>query len=101
MQTDSGLDGPHPRWRHRFAFPNRDEMAQKKKFYAVRCGHKHGVYRTWEECKTQVDGYSKADYKGFSTLKDAEDYLNDGVKKPKPPSAEQVRGHHRASTSMA
>jgi len=76
-------------------------MAQKKKFYAVRCGHKTGVYRTWEECKTQVDGYSNADYKGFATLKDAEDYLNDGVKKPKPPSTEQMGGHSGASTSMA
>jgi len=57
-------------------------MAQKKKFYAVRCGHKPGVYRTWEECKAQVDAYSNADYRGFSTVKEAEDYLNDGVKKP-------------------
>jgi ribonuclease HI len=76
-------------------------MAQKKKFYAVRCGHKPGVYWTWEECKTQVDGYSNADYKGFSTLKDAEDYLGGGVRKLKPPSAEQVSGRNRAATSMA
>ena len=53
-------------------------MARKKKakFYAVRMGHKPGVYQTWEKCRLQVEGYPNADYKSFSTLKHAEDYLN-------------------------
>ena len=60
-------------------------MAQKKKFYAVRSGHKPGIYQTWDECKAQVDGYSNADYKGFSTLKDAQVYL--GIEaKPEAPA---------------
>jgi ribonuclease HI len=57
-------------------------MAGKKsKFYAVRSGREPGIYRTWDECKAQVDGYAKAEYKSFSSLQDAEDYLN-GVASP-------------------
>ena len=39
------------------------------KFYAVRKGKKTGIYTTWDECKEQVDGYPKAEYKGFKTKK--------------------------------
>ncbi|MGH9854118.1 MAG: viroplasmin family protein, partial [Blastocatellia bacterium] len=52
-------------------------MAGKKsKFYAVRSGREPGIYRTWDECKAQVDGYAKAEYKSFSSLQEAEAYLN-------------------------
>lgn len=44
-------------------------MAQK--FYAVRRGKTPGVYRTWAECKAQVDGYSCASYKSFATAEEA------------------------------
>lgn len=51
-------------------------MAKKKKnFYAVKEGIKPGVYKTWEECKAQVDGYSCAVYKGFNTRAEAIAYL--------------------------
>jgi len=48
---------------------------QTKKFYAVRNGREPGIYRTWAECKEQVDGYANAQYKGFSSLEDARAYL--------------------------
>jgi ribonuclease HI len=61
-------------------------MAQKK-FYAVRNGREPGIYRTWDECKAQVDGYPNAAYKGFARLEDAEAYL--GItKSPAPRSVE-------------
>src|SRR5262245_64866799 len=50
-------------------------MAQKR-FYAVRVGHKPGIYQTWEECRIQVEGYPNAVYKGFAMLSDATAYLN-------------------------
>jgi ribonuclease HI len=62
-------------------------MAQKK-FYAVRSGRQPGVYLTWDECKAQVDGYTNAEYKGFSTRQEAEAYFggknlpNDATPKP-------------------
>ena len=36
----------------------------KKKIYAVRKGHKTGLFYTWDECKKAVYGYSGAEYKG-------------------------------------
>ena len=45
------------------------------KFYAVRCGRQRGIYSTWEACRSQVEGYPGAQYKSFSNLKDAEDYV--------------------------
>lgn len=46
-----------------------------KRFYAVKSGYKPGIYETWNECKEQVDGFSGAAYKGFSTRKEAEAFL--------------------------
>jgi ribonuclease HI len=48
---------------------------QRKQYYAVRSGRQRGIYRTWEECKAQVDGYAKAQYRGFSSLEEARAYL--------------------------
>lgn len=45
------------------------------KYYAVRKGHKTGIYRTWAECKSVVDGYSGAQYKSFTTLAEAESFI--------------------------
>ncbi len=46
----------------------------KNKFYAVKVGKTPGVYRTWDDCKAQVDGVSGAIYKSFSTLVEAETF---------------------------
>lgn len=48
-------------------------MAQK--FYAVKKGKKPGVYRTWDECKAQVDGFSGASYKSFPTMEAAREFV--------------------------
>lgn len=47
----------------------------KKKFYAVRKGVTPGVYQTWDECKAQVDGFSGAEYKSFSTPEEAMQFV--------------------------
>lgn len=46
-----------------------------KKFYAVKNGYHIGIFETWDECRKEVDGYSGAEYKGFSTREAAEEYL--------------------------
>ena len=48
-----------------------------KKYYAVKRGKITGIFKSWEECKASVDGYSGAEYKGFTLLKEAEAYLDD------------------------
>lgn len=50
-------------------------MAQKKKYYAVRQGRRVGIFRSWDECKAQVDGYSGTEYKSFLTEKEAKAYI--------------------------
>jgi ribonuclease HI len=55
----------------------------KSTYYAVKSGHKPGIYRSWEECRRHVEGYSNAEYKRFANLDEAEHYLN-GKARPKP-----------------
>ena len=49
------------------------------KYYAVKVGREKGIYHTWEECKEQVDGFEGAEFKSFSNLEDANNYLLDKV----------------------
>ncbi|XP_014902144.1 ribonuclease H1-like isoform X3 [Poecilia latipinna] len=42
-----------------------------KFFYAVRKGIKPGVYKSWEECKIQVDKFPAALFKKFGSERDA------------------------------
>ncbi len=45
---------------------------KKQKYYVVWEGHKPGIYLTWEECKAQIHGFSKAKFKSFKILEEAE-----------------------------
>ncbi|XP_072306524.1 ribonuclease H1 isoform X2 [Eucyclogobius newberryi] len=62
-------------------------MAKGKFYYAVRKGFKPGVYKNWDECKSQVDKFPAAVYKKFPTEKDAWAFFrgeNPVVLPPKP-----------------
>lgn len=59
------------------------------KFYAVRKGKSIGIYDNWDDCKCQVHGYPGCQYKSFSSLKEAEDYLAQSVPPPNPACKEQ------------
>lgn len=48
----------------------------KNNFYGVRVGRKTGVFKTWDECKAQVEGYPGAVYKGFIAEFAAIEYVN-------------------------
>ena len=47
-------------------------MIQKAKFYVVWKGRKTGVFSSWEECAAQVQGYTGAQYKSFTSHAAAE-----------------------------
>lgn len=49
----------------------------KKKYYAVRIGKVPGIYSTWAECKEHVNGVAGAVYKSFSSLEEAEQYIQE------------------------
>jgi ribonuclease HI len=64
----------------------------KQKFYVVWQGATPGVYSSWDECKTQVEGFENARYKSFNSNEEAQrafsenpwKHLNSGKKKPTP-----------------
>lgn len=47
----------------------------KKKFYAVAKGRNPGVYTSWPEAEIQVKGYPGAKFKGFASLTDAKEWV--------------------------
>ncbi|MCR5254525.1 MAG: ribonuclease H family protein [Acetatifactor sp.] len=51
----------------------------KKNFYAVKNGIKPGIYKTWDECKKNVDGFAGALYKGFSTYEEALEFMGEDI----------------------
>lgn len=48
----------------------------KKKIYAVRKGHKTGLFNTWAECQKATAGYSGAEFRGFTEKEEALAFLN-------------------------
>ena len=51
------------------------KMAKGKKVYAVKKGRTTGLFMTWDDCKTQVDGFAGAEYKSFADPAEAMAYL--------------------------
>ena len=45
------------------------------KYYAVRVGKVIGIYFLWKDCEAQVKGYSGAEYKSFTSIMDAVEYI--------------------------
>ncbi len=52
-----------------------------KKYYAVKKGRKTGIFATWAECKSNVDGFSGAVFKSFESKAEAERFVN-GTNEP-------------------
>ena len=46
-----------------------------KRFYGVRKGYTTGIFTNYERVRESILGYSGAEYKGFTTRREAEEYL--------------------------
>ena len=68
------------------------------KYYAVRKGRKIGIYTDWESCRSQVEGFSGAEYKSFLKKPDAEDYLKGGQKSESGGTVAYVDGSFNVKT---
>src|SRR5437016_4202484 len=44
-------------------------------FYAIRKGHKTGIFTNWDEVQPLVDKYPGASYRKFQSLTEAENFL--------------------------
>ena len=53
-----------------------EDFMAKKKIYAVRKGHKTGLFTTWAECQKAVSGYSGDEFRGFTEKEEALAFLN-------------------------
>lgn len=51
-------------------------MGKKKKFYVVWKGKKPGIYKSWKDCKKQVDAFDGAQYKSFLDIETAQKAFN-------------------------
>lgn len=51
------------------------------KWYAVRVGRAAGVYRTWEACREQVEGFSGAAFQSFRSEAEARTYVGSAAAK--------------------
>ncbi len=75
-----------------------------KKFYAVRCGKKTGIYTSWDECRENVHGYKGAEYKSFTTMAEAEAFMSGlkpdtGVKPRDDAAVAYVDGSYNVETT--
>lgn len=61
-----------------------------KKYYAVAKGKTPGIYFTWDDCKAQVEGFSGAMYKGFTSLSEAENFIENVIGKKLDKDYEQM-----------
>ena len=50
-------------------------MKKHYNFYAVAKGRCAGIYSSWSECLSQVDGFKHNSFKGFSTLAEAVNFM--------------------------
>jgi len=73
-------------------------LPKKKKFYVVWAGLVPGIYKTWNECKIQIDGYPGARYKGYFDRISAEKAFQQGPDQRFPPkkikSSTSFNGDH-------
>lgn len=44
-------------------------------YYAVKKGHKIGIFNNWSECKNQINGYKNPVYKKFISYSEAEHFI--------------------------
>lgn len=76
-------------------------MKQKKKFYVVWQGKNTGIFSSWDECRSQVDGEKGAKYMGFYTKAEAElafekgyeNFVGINAKKKQELSDEEIAKH--------
>lgn len=54
-------------------------MPQKYHFYAVKKGHKIGIFNNWRDCKASIDGFPYCCFRGFNDKDEATRWLENRV----------------------
>ena len=76
------------------------------KFYAVKKGRVPGIYKSWEDCKQQIDGHSSAVYKSFKTSEEAAVFMgwtkgNHIIKKHEKSTSQEISAKPDEKTIIA
>jgi len=50
-----------------------------KKYYVVEKGYEPGIYKKWDDCKLQVNGFKGAKFKKYKTIEEANIALTKGI----------------------
>lgn len=66
-------------------------MMTNQKYYVVWEGRQPGIFRTWDECKAQIDHFPNAKYKSYNTYQEAETAYKRGWKQSLFRSQEQMQ----------
>lgn len=73
-----------------------------RKFYVVWSGRSTGVFSTWEECRSVVEGFQGAKYKAYPTEIQAVEAFRDGYRPtPKIPAARRLSENAPAPNLMS
>ncbi|EFO91346.1 CRE-RNH-1.0 protein [Caenorhabditis remanei] len=57
-------------------------MGKNDQYYAVARGRQVGIYRNWNDCKTQIDGFQNARYKKFVNEAEARKFIAENLSVP-------------------
>jgi len=52
---------------------------KKQKYYVVWIGAQPGIYKSWDKCKAQIQGYPGAKYKSFGSEAEAHQAFSQGA----------------------
>jgi viroplasmin and RNaseH domain-containing protein len=56
-----------------------NHQSESKNHYGVRRGRTPGVYRSWDDCQAQVEGFSGCKFQSFNQKRDALDNIASAV----------------------
>lgn len=70
----------------------------KQKYYVVWVGKTPGIYTSWDQCKAQVEGFTGAKYKSFSSRQEAEQALQSGWKEYYQTSSSKGAGSNKSKS---
>ena len=71
-----------------------------QKLYAVRKGHRPGIYTKEREARAQLEGFSGNEWKMFRTRSDAEQFLAATGSSEKEPHSHEESGHAEGGSTL-
>ena len=78
----------------------RGTKRKKTKYYAVRKGYIPGIYQDWPNVQDQIIGYSGAQFKAFTTKKEAQAYMRQSNENENPEDAVRKQTNNKSISTQ-